>query len=146
MYFLIKGEPKPKQSARFRIAKSGDKSFIMSYQKKAVKQAESDIISQILGQLPAGFEPLKGKLAIKKLHYVFAPIKSLKKADLELINSGGAVYKSTKPDLTDNLSKGLFDALEGIVYLNDSQICSIDNVRKFYGNVPRIELVIEEMS
>ena len=49
MYFLIKGEPKPKQSARFRIAKSGDKSFIMSYQKKAVKQAESDIISQILG-------------------------------------------------------------------------------------------------
>lgn len=145
MYFLIKGEPKPKQSARFRIAGKGEKPFVMSYQKKSVKQAEQDIISQILGQLPKDFVPFTGKLAIKKLHYVFAPIKSLKKADLQLINSGIAVYKSTKPDLTDNLSKGLFDALEGIVYLNDSQICSIDNVRKFYGNVPRTELVIEEI-
>lgn len=32
-----------------------------------------------------------------------------------------------------------------IIYINDSQICEINNVKKYYGFVPRIEIEIEEI-
>lgn len=41
-------------------------------------------------------------------------------------------FPYTKPDL-DKLTRGIMDALEGIVYKNDSQVCATD-VRKFYAN------------
>ena len=52
-------------------------------------------------------------------------------------------YKTTKPDITDNLAKMLFDCLEGIVYINDSQICEMYDVKKIYGFQPGIYLTIE---
>lgn len=147
MVIEIKGEPKPKQSARFRVQKSNKtgKDFVMSYQSKEVKQSENNIRSQVISQLPLDWQPLKGKVVIKKLHYVFAPLKSMNKRDLSLIAGGGTIFKDTKPDLTDNLNKGLFDALEGILYINDSQICSLDNVKKYYGFTPKTIIEIEEL-
>ena len=52
------------------------------------------------------------------------------------------MYKNTKPDLTDNLNKGLFDALQDIVYTNDSRIVKITDTSKIYGIHPRTELTI----
>ena len=48
-----------------------------------------------------------------------------------------------KPD-TDNLVKSMLDALEGTIYKNDSQICSI-SAKKVYGNNPRTIYIIEEL-
>lgn len=141
MKLIILGEPKPKQSARF--AKIGK--FMRSYQTKEVKQNEQNIQAQILAALPEGFEPFKNPIAIKKLHYVFTPLTSFSKKIKAEIDNGAWIYKSTKPDLTDNLSKGLFDAMQGIVFLNDSQIVSMTDVKKYYGNVPRIEIEMEEI-
>jgi Holliday junction resolvase RusA-like endonuclease len=137
--FTIIGEPKPKQSARFCNAGG----LIKSYQSAKVKANESDIRMQVLSQLPEGFELITAPIAIRKLHFVFSPLKTMKKIDLMRIEHGAYVYKPTKPDLTDNLSKGLFDALQGILYKNDSQIVSMDDVKKYYGNRPRIEIELE---
>ena len=46
-----------------------------------------------------------------------------------------------KPD-TDNLVKGVKDALEGLDYVNDSQVCD-GNIRKIYSKEPKIEVIIE---
>jgi Holliday junction resolvase RusA-like endonuclease len=141
MKITILGEPKPKQSARFcKVGK-----FMRSYQTKEVKQNEQNIQGQILATLPEGFVPFSEAIAITKLHYVFSPLSSFSKKQKALIDSGIIVYKHTKPDLTDNLSKGLFDAMQGIVFINDSQIVSMDNVKKYYGNIPRIEIELEEI-
>jgi len=132
----IIGEPKPKQSARFYHTGK----FIKSYQTQAVKQAESNVKMQALSQLPENFKISTGPILVTKLHYVFAPIKSLKKHQLAAMDQGEIIYKHTKPDLTDNLNKGVFDALQGVIYANDSQIVAMDNVKKLYGNRPRIEI------
>lgn len=142
MKLIIYGEPKAKQSAKF--AKIGK--FMKSYQPKAVVNAEANIKMQILEQLPKDFMLFTGNVAVKKLHYVFSPLKSFTKKKMALINSGEIVYKNTKPDLSDNLSKMLFDAMQGIIYDNDSRVISMDDVKKYYGNRPRIEIIIEEIS
>lgn len=135
----IVGEPKPKQSARFYNAGP----FIKSYQTAKVKENESNIRMQVLDQLPADFTLTARPIRVTRLHYVFAPIKSLKKSEMKAVEAGELVYKATKPDLTDNLNKGVFDALQGIIYANDSQIISMDDVKKIYGQRPRIDIELE---
>lgn len=137
---VIYGEPKPKQSARHRIvnAKNG-KTWIQSYKDSQVVKAEENIKSQIKMQWHG--DVIEDALAVTKLHYVFFPIKSMPKFKRLAIERGEIIFKNTKPDLTDNLNKGLFDALEDAkVIANDSQIVSLDNVKKYYGLKPRIEL------
>jgi Holliday junction resolvase RusA-like endonuclease len=142
----IPGIPQPKQSIRARIinTKAG-KSFIHTYQKKEVVENERSIKMIIMEQLPNGFMPIQGGIRVKKLHYIFPPVSSLKKAEINHINAGGFIPKTTKPDLTDNLNKGLFDAMQGIVFINDSQICSMNNLEKSYGQTPGIKLELETL-
>ncbi len=137
--FEITGEPRPKQSARFYHTGK----FIKSYQTQTVKNEESNVKMQVIAQLPAGFTITQNAIRVTKLHYVFSPLKKMRKSDLKAIEAGELVYKATKPDLTDNLNKGVFDALQGIIYTNDSQIISLDNVKKIYGLRPRVEIELE---
>jgi Holliday junction resolvase RusA-like endonuclease len=88
---------------------------------------------------------MQGGIIINRLHYVFPPPKSIKKSLLHQIEGGGIVPKTTRPDLTDNLQKGLIDSMHGIVFLDDSQICEMNNVKKYYGLRPRIEIELEEI-
>lgn len=146
MLLTIPGIPKPKQSMRARIltAKSG-KSFIHAYQKKEVVENERNIRMIIKEQLPSDFIPFTKGVRISTLHYLFPPVSSLKKSELEKIKNGEIVHKTTKPDLTDNLNKGLFDAMQGIVFLNDSQVCEMNDVKKYYSFTPGIIITIEEL-
>jgi len=141
MRIIIYGDPKAKQSAKF--AKIGK--FIKSYQPKSVVQNEKNIRAQVLEQLPEDFRPFTENVIVTKLHFVFSPLKGFSKKKIKLIEDGVIVYKNTKPDLTDNLSKSLFDAMEGVVYDNDSRIVAMDNLKKYYGFRPRIELEILEV-
>ncbi len=54
-------------------------------------------------------------------------------------------YHTSKPDI-DNLFKGVTDALNGIIWEDDSQICEVGRQAKIYGHEPRIEIEIEEAS
>lgn len=141
MHLIIYGEPRAKQSAKF--AKIGK--FMKSYQPKSVVNAEANIKMQILEQLPKDFELFTGNVVVDKLYYVFSPLKSFTKKKMELIKSGKKVFKNTKPDLSDNLNKMLFDAMQGIIYDNDSRVVGMNKVMKFYGNRPRIEIEIREI-
>lgn len=142
----IPGIPQPKQSARFRIAKNkAGNQFIQKYQAGEILAKEDSIAFLILSQLPKGFIPFEKGIAIRKLHFVFPPVTSLNKREKTLISQGGLVNKTTKPDI-DNLQKLTWDALQGVVFLNDSQICQMDNVGKYYGNQPCIIVEIEHLT
>jgi len=147
LILTIPGIPRPKQSARFSIrsGKNGN-NFIHKYQKKEIIENENNIRTTVLSQIPQGFQLFNGPVKINKLHYIFPPLKSMKKSEKTFLQNGGIIYKHTKPDLTDNLQKGLFDALEGILFYNDSQVCIMNNVKKYYGLTPMIILEIEEMN
>jgi Holliday junction resolvase RusA-like endonuclease len=136
----ILGIPQSKQSARFRIAGKGKKAFVQSYQKKSVKDNERNIAFDVKSQLPLGFEPFSKPVGVKVL-FVFPPLASWSKKKLALLESGETIYKETKPDLTDNLMKGLFDAMNGVVFTDDSRICEVES-KKIFGKVPRTEVTL----
>ena len=132
----ILGEPSSKQSARFRIAKNkAGKQFISSYQPKEIVNKEATIAAVVQSQLPKDFIPFDCPI-MATVSYIFPIPKSMPKSKVKAITEGNIVYKDTKPDLSDNLNKGLFDALAGIVYINDSRVVSLMAV-KYYGLVPK---------
>ena len=142
--FKILGIPQSKQSARFRIAKKkSGANFIMSYQKKSVKDTERNIAFDVKSQLEKGFIPYNEPIAVEVL-FVFPPLKSWSKKKIAQLESGAIMYKETKPDLTDNLMKGLFDAMNGIVFIDDARICEVKS-KKIYGFVPRTEVTFKKL-
>ena len=134
---FIPGIPTPKQSVRFDFKNK------RTYQPAKVEQKAHSMAWIIKEQLPYDFTPFTGPVKILLLHYIFPPLKSFSKKKLKAIQEGETIYKTTKPDITDNLAKMLFDCMEGFVYLNDSQVCSMDRVSKYYGMIPGIKLVIQ---
>lgn len=142
MKILIPGIPQPKQSARFRAVKGRNgQTFVQSYQTKAVKDMEANIGYEIRSQLPPDWIPYDGPISVRVI-FVFPPLKSFSKGKLERLKGGELMYKSTKPDLTDNLMKGLFDAMNGIVFRDDAQVCEVYS-RKIYGMRPYTEIEFE---
>ena len=128
----ILGTPKPKQSFKFNSV-TGAK-----FLPQEVMAMEQNYRTQVVTKLPKGFIPFTGGVRIEVL-FVFPIPKSMSKKTVRLIEEGGKVYKITKPDLTDNLNKGLMDSIKSIVLLDDSQVCSF-SAEKIYGTVPRTEL------
>lgn len=134
--FEILGIPKSKQSARFRQFKNkAGKSCISSYQTKDVMQNEANIGWCVTKQLPPNFVPFDCPLHME-VEYVFPIPQSATKKFKQRIIDGERIYKDTKPDLHDNLNKATMDALEGIVFVNDSRIASMTAV-KYYGTTPK---------
>ena len=147
MKLMIKGIPKSKQSVRSKIiTKSNGEQFIGHYQDKKIIQEADNIRSQVVNQLPTDFIPFTKKLIIKHLHFVYPIPKSFNKKQLEAIDRGEIVYKGSKPDLMDNLSKGLFDALNGVLFTDDALIVESNDVKKYYGKIPMTAIEIEEIS
>jgi len=138
--FKFIGEPKAIQSARF--ASIGG--HMRSYQPKENKDWKSWIRVQAMNQLPSGWVATDEPVTVERLLFVFSPLKShySKKLLREHLKIGGMILKDKKPDLSDNLAKGMMDALEGIVFVNDSRIWRIKESAKVYGESPRIELTL----
>ena len=120
-------EPVAVQSARFFRAGK----HIRSFQPEKVKDFKGFIRYSAISQLPDGFIPFDEPLRIDA-DFVFLPPKSLSKRELKKIESGEIVYKTTRPDLTDNLMKGVADALTKLVWTDDSRVCEVHS-RKRYG-------------
>ena len=47
--------------------------------------------------------------------------------------------------LTDNLMKGLMDALSGIVFKDDARIAKVFGTEKIFGEVPRTEIIFYKL-
>ena len=94
-------------------------------------------------QLPEDFQIFTGAVELI-VRFTFPPLKSFSKKKLQEIETGGTFYKTTKPDLNDNLMKGLCDALTGVVWNDDNQI-AIVNTRKVYGKQGNISIIVREI-
>ena len=136
--------PRALQSVRTRIIKpKGKKPFIMHYQQAWVKKYKDEIIRQAKSQLPKDFQLFNNYVEIVKLIYVFPMKKTENKRNRLHIEQGGFILKNTKPDF-DNLMKPFADALEGIIWKNDSRVCISGQRYKVYGSEPCIYLEVKE--
>ncbi len=138
----ILGIPNAKQSAKFRAFKMGNRTIAQTYQPPDVVQGNNNLRAQIIEQLPKDYVPFSEMVSIARLEFIFPFLKSLSKKKIQQYEADDIqIYKTTKPDL-DNLEKMLWDACNGVVFNDDSLICSKQSISKKYGRIPCIKLRI----
>lgn len=115
--FTIPGNPVAQP--RVKAAKRGKLIHVYTPEKKI--KPYKDAIKLIASQAMAGKPALEGPVGVC-IHFYFDRPKSSTKKQCE------CDWHTQKPDI-DNLTKAVFDALNGICFQDDSQICLL-RVRK----------------
>lgn len=123
-------EPRAKQS--FRVGKH-------NYQSKSVTDYQKAIRAMALEQTSAEQRNLSGPLYVS-VEFVWQTPKSWTRAQVKEAQDR-CVYRIARPDI-DNLCKGVFDALNGIIWNDDSQIVGI-HAWKRYGDADCVIMRIE---
>lgn len=129
LYFDI--TPKAKQS--FRMGKHG-------YQSKAVTDYQKAIWAMALAQTTQDTRSLSGDLYVS-VEFVWEHPKSWGKKRVAELRER-CIYKPSRPDI-DNLCKGVFDALNGVIWNDDSQIVGV-HAWKRYGHKDAIIMRVWE--
>ena len=126
--FTVYGESIAKARARTVRLPDGQSK---TYTPEKTASWEQAIRAAALGHRPG--QLLDGPLVLEATFYRLKP-KSKPKRHL---------YPDSKPDL-DNLCKSVTDALEGLIFTNDSRFVD-QMLRKRYGDPPRCEITIREV-
>lgn len=137
--FKVEGRPVPQPRPRVYRTATGKSKAVNSRQsinyKRIVKYAAlSEMNKQ---RLTMTDRPLA-----MRLMFVFSPPKTYTKKKLEAVKSGELRY--TKLPDADNLAKSVMDALNNVIYKDDSQIVEL-TVNKEYGNTDHVAVKITQL-
>lgn len=134
------------------VAKGSAKAFyIKALNRTMVTQTNADkqkpwvsSISMDAIKANAGFIPSRGRIFIKEMKFLFPRPKchfgSGKNANN--LKPYAPIFHTNKPDI-DKLERCVLDALTGIVWVDDSQVCVVSNKSKVWANEhPGVELTI----
>lgn len=128
--FSVLGEPQGKGRPRF--ARTG--AYVRTYTPEGTAVYENMIRLEYRRQ--CNDYRFEGSVRVDVDAYYSVPKSASKKKSLEML--AGTIRPTRKPD-ADNVMKVVADALNGIAYRDDTQIAEC-GVRKFYGEMPRIEV------
>jgi Holliday junction resolvase RusA-like endonuclease len=133
--FKVDADPVGKQRARY--AKRGN--FVQTYTPDKTRNYES-LIKEAAIEAMGTSEPLE--TPVNLYLYIRAPIpKSLPKKRIEACLNG--LEKPIKKPDASNVLKSVEDAMNGVVYKDDSQIVNI-HVSKVYSSVSGVDVCIKE--
>jgi len=133
--FKVDADPVGKQRARY--AKRGN--FVQTYTPDKTRNYES-LIKEASIEAMGSTEPLETPVTLYL--YIRAPIpKSLPKKRIEACLNG--LEKPIKKPDASNVLKSVEDAMNGVVYKDDSQIVNI-HVSKVYSSVSGVDVCIKE--
>ena len=132
---IIPGEVIPQLRPRFR--RRGN--YVQTYDPAKCRDYK-DYIRRLASECYKD-KPLDGAVEVKILIHRHTP-KSFGKTKMAMALAG-ALRPTTKPDI-ENLSKGILDALNGIVWRDDAQIVRLE-VEKWYSDQPRAEVLVCEL-
>lgn len=137
------GNPIPVQSARFaRNGKPYQPQEILNWKRFINISARHQTSSFRTSAKPCVFD--HGPLQVE-IVYNFSLPKTAKKAAKDAAGLGLPVRKSTRPDVTDNLNKGLVDALTGVVWPDDGIISDCIARKRFVNGAPYTTVEVREM-
>ena len=133
--FMVEGTPVPKGRPRF--ARRGK--FVSTYSPKTTVDYETKVAEA--AQIAMGSsEPLE--TPVGAYIYITLPIPaSYSKKRTQACLSGEE--RPTKKSDIDNFCKAVFDGMNGIVFVDDSQIVSLHST-KVYGTVGMVEVMVKE--
>ena len=145
--FVVYGAPvaQPRVKAQAVMSKGG-RMFAHVYEPgrkdSPARQWKSNVKAAAVNEQMKGKFPIwDGPIMMSAIFYLPRPAAYCRNKDPD-----GAIYHITKPD-TDNLIKGVKDALSGILYHDDKQIC-VERVEKFYhekGKGPRAVISVRPL-
>jgi len=133
--FMVEGTPVPKGRPRF--ARRGK--FVSTYSPKTTVDYETKVAEA--AQIAMGSsEPLE--TPVGAYIYITLPIPaSYSKKRTQACLSGEE--RPTKKSDIDNFCKAIFDGMNGIVFLDDSQVVSLHST-KVYGTIGMVEVMVKE--
>lgn len=130
LQFTVPGAPKGKGRPRFGRGRTYTPKTTVDYE-RLVRICAADQLGDI--------EPLSGPVYLS-LTATFPIPASWPKAKKQLAE-GGSLWHIAKPD-SDNILKIVCDALNEVLWLDDSQVC-LAKVSKKYGREPGVVVVVE---
>ena len=133
--FEVDGTPVPKGRPRF--ARRGK--FVSTYSPKTTVDYESKV-SEAAKQAMGSSEPLKTPIAAYIYITLPIPASYTKKRTADCLKG---FERPTKKSDIDNYCKAVFDGMNGIVYVDDSQIVSLHSTKR-YGSVGMVEVLVKE--
>lgn len=134
--FTVYGEPKAQGRPKAAVIKGR----AIIYDPKPSRDFKRDIKAVAQAHVPDRL--LTGALILELKIYRPIP-KSFSKKKREMALTG-ELRPTTKPDLKNYIA-GVEDALENVLYANDSQIVGYGATGKWYGDPPRIEVDVREL-
>lgn len=138
MFFTVPGPPQGK--ARARTVRNKNTGKTVSFTPDNTVLYENLIKTCYMN---AGGGILNNKEPVKLLVDAYYPIpQSASKKTKEKMLSGD-LRPTKKPD-ADNVLKAVNDALNGLAYADDSQVCE-ENIVKIYSKNPRLDIIIEAL-
>lgn len=141
--FFVPGTPVPKGSAKAFYNKHLGRSQVMQDNREKQKPWAS-IISVTAQECHRG--PLIEGPVKLSLEFTLPRLKSHfgsgKKA--HLVKENAPIWHVSKPDL-DKLIRCVKDALTGVIWKDDSQVCLLGPTDKHYGDRPGVLVTIEKL-
>jgi hypothetical protein len=135
--FTVPGKPVGKE--RPRVIRRGGRTIVYTPQ-KTVKY--ENLVRKCFHDVANGESFTKGAMLFMTAVAYFKIPKSTSKKKMELMLQG-KIRPIIKPDY-DNIGKVVTDALNKIAYHDDAAV--VDGfVRKFYSDIPRVEVKVEEL-
>ena len=135
VFFIVEGTPVPKGRPRF--ARRGK--FVSTYSPKTTVDYETKV-SESAKQAMGVTEPLETPLAA--YIYITLPIPASYSKKRTAACLAGEERPTKRSDI-DNYCKAIFDGMNGIVYVDDSQVVSLHSTKR-YGTVGMVEILVKE--
>ena len=135
IHFQVEGDPKGKGRPRFSRAGK----FTRVYTDKQTLDYEA-VIKFFAAQAMGSTDPLETPVSV--FLYIRLPVpQSYSKKRTEACLAG-AERPAKKPDI-DNVAKCFLDAMNGVVYLDDTQVVDL-HIKKLYSAVAGVDVAIME--
>ena len=129
----------PVGKGRPRFARRG--AFVKTYSPEKTQNYEA-LVKMAAQEAMQGIDPLQGAVKIELQLFVNPPASWSNKKAMSAL--AGDIYPTTKPDL-DNTLKGILDACNDIVWLDDKQVVQA-TISKRYGIRACAVLHVSDMS
>lgn len=136
VYFVVTGNPVGK--GRPRATSRGG--FVRMYTDAKTLGFEAAVADEASTAM-RGFEVFETPMQMQLSAYYPIPKSWSKKKRQQAID--GEIYPNVKPDL-DNVLKAVLDALNGVVYVDDSQVINLVATKR-YSTDPRVEVYVHEV-
>lgn len=134
--FTVEGPPQGKGRPRFRRAGN----FVTTYTDQKTKTYEQTIKAWAQRAIGSG-SPLEGPLSVDLYIRMGVPASTTKKRTESCLQN--AELPTKKPDI-DNVIKIFLDAMNGIVYKDDTQVVRL-SAKKGYSLVPGVDVCVVQI-